>query len=581
MAADPVYDVVAAFAAGLVDHGVTDVVISPGSRSTPLSVTLHAQPGLTTWIQLDERSAGFFALGQARATGRPSVLVCTSGTAAANYLPAVVEAHHAGVPLIVCTADRPPELRDWGAGQTIDQVGIFSSNTRWAVDLPVADDWTPEQSRIAAYRAVDVATSSDAGPVHLNWPLREPLEPVGAVPVVQAEGRAAPSVPDTPARPSPLPAGRLPERGVIVLGPDAANGLAAQRRVAEAARSCAEATGWPLMGEPITGARSFGADAPGLMASTVDHLLKVPAVAEELVPDIVIRVGGSPTTKPVRLWLERHRPETVVLLDPASRWHDASFTVTHRRHGDAAETLRAIAESAGEHRSGSSESSSWLERWSDLERATRAVLSAELDAGPMLSARVSRSIAEAVEPGTLVMTSNSMPVRDLDAFVAAAPGVHFLGNRGASGIDGITSTALGLASRHDGPVVLYTGDIALLHDLGALFSALRAGLHLTVVCVDNDGGGIFSMLPVAQRGDEVDFETLFRTPHGLDFNGFSGIGGVVVSPIVSDEELRRALARSTASVEPGIDVLLVPVDRDADVAQRRAIGSAVAAAVGG
>jgi len=568
MGGDPVYDVIAAFAAGLVRHGVRDVVISPGSRSTPLAVTLHAQPGLTTWIQLDERSAGFFALGQAKATGRPSVLVCTSGTAAANYLPAVVEANLAGVPLIVCTADRPPELRDWGAGQTIDQVGIYTTNTRWAADLPVAGDWSPERAGIAAHRAVVASTGVDAGPVHLNWPLREPLEPVAEIPVVDASPEAQPVSTPAVAVPS-RPPGR---RGVIVVGPDIDADPARRRATVAAAHRLGERAGWPVVGEPIAGTRRPG--GPTALATT-EHLLKIDEIAAELRPDVVVRVGGSPTTKPVRLWLERHAPETI-LIDPAGRWNDASFTVVQHLAGDPEATLDAMAADFTDDEA----DPDWLDRWLALDRRAAEVLLAEIDGGPLLSARATQILADAAPAGALVMTSNSMPVRDLDSFVRpAGPAVDFVGNRGASGIDGITSTALGLASRHDGPVVLYTGDIALLHDLGALFSATRAGLHLTVVCIDNDGGGIFSMLPIAGRGDEVDFETLFRTPHGLELAGFSGVGGVSVVPVTTADELRIGLERSTASTAPGVDLLLVTVDRDADVAQRRSIGAAMRTAL--
>ena len=573
MAVDPVYDVVAAFAAGLVEHGVTDVVISPGSRSTPLSITLHAQPGLTTWIQLDERSAGFFALGQAKATGRPSVLVCTSGTAAANYLPAVVEANHSGVPLIVCTADRPPELRDWGAGQTIDQVGIFTTNTRWAVDLPVAGDWTPARARVAAHRAVDAAIGGAPGPVHLNWPLREPLEPVGSVPVVDVTARES-------RRPAgvgePCPAITPGRRGVVVVGPGADPDPARRRAIVDGALALGAAAGWPVIGEPIAGTRRM-TDAPvdTVRIAHADHLLKVDELADELRPDVVVRVGGSPTTKPVRLWLERHRPE-VVLIDPAHRWNDASFTVAHHMSGDVAATLARFAGDAADDGG----DRAWAERWRTLETAATDVVARQVAEGGFLSAAVTRALADVVPDGALVMTSNSMPVRDLDSFVPLdGPIVDFVGNRGASGIDGITSTALGLASRHRGPVVLYTGDIALLHDLGALFGALRSGLRLTVVCVDNDGGGIFSMLPIAARGADIDFETLFRTPHGLDLTAFSGIGGVTVAPVTTAHEFREQLARSVVSTTPGIDVVVVSVDRDADVAQRREITAAVRAAL--
>lgn len=574
MTGDPAYDVVAEFAAGLVESGVTDVVISPGSRSTPLSITLHAQPGLTTWIQIDERAAGFFALGQARATGRPSVLVCTSGTAAANYLPAVVEANHAGVPLIVCTADRPPELRGWGAGQTIDQVGIFTTNTRWAVDLPVAGEWTPAMARIAARRAVDAAIGLAPGPVHLNWPFREPLEPVAGVPVVAATPRPAPeSVPTGAACPAIVP-GR---RGVVVVGPDADSGPGRRREIVDAALALGAAAGWPVIGEPVAGVRRVGGvPADAVRVAHADHLLKVDEIAAALCPEVVVRVGGSPTTKPVRRWLERHRPD-VVLLDPARRWNDASFTVAHHIGGDVAATLARFATDAT---ATGTDTGAWIERWRVLEQEAADVVAARIFDGGLLSAAVTRLLAGTVPDGTLVMTSNSMPVRDLDSFVPLdGPLVEFVGNRGASGIDGITSSALGIASRHDGPVVLYTGDLALLHDLGALFGAARAGLRLTVVCVDNDGGGIFSMLPIADRGAEVDFETLFRTPHGLDLAGFSGIGGVTVHTVEAVDAFREQLTESVASTTPGIDILLVPVDRDADVAHRRAITAAVRTAL--
>lgn len=571
---DPVYDVIAAFGAGLVEQGVADVVISPGSRSTPLAITLHAQPALTTWIQLDERSAGFFAFGQAKATGRPSVLVCTSGTAAANYLPAVVEAHHAGIPLIVCTADRPPELRDWGAGQTIDQVGIYGSATRWAADLPLAGDWTPNQARIAAHRAVGVATGSAPGPVHLNWPLREPLEPVAAVPV--AAPRPSPSRPIAVTETvAPI---ELPSRGVIVVGPDAVPGLAGQRAVVAAALDASVRTGFPVIGEPISGVRRAPGDH-GHRIANADHLLKHAAAGAALAPEVVVRVGGSPTTKPVRLWIEAHQPRTL-LIDPDHRWNDASFTTAEHIPASPIAALDALT---------ATPDPDWTARWLELDRAAAEAVDQVVSDDPLLSPLVTSVLTDAAPAGSLVMTSNSMPVRDLDSFTpASGPEIEFVGNRGASGIDGITSTALGLATRHDGPVVLYTGDIALLHDLGALYGAHRVGVHLTVVCVDNDGGGIFSMLPIASRGDEVDFETLFRTPHGIDLATLGGTGGVSVTEVTTAADLRRAIVASTAvdatadvstSVDGSLDVILVRVDRDADVAQRRAVTEAVGAAV--
>ncbi len=611
MSADPVYDTLASFAAGLVEHGVTDVVISPGSRSTALALTLHAQPKLRTWIQLDERSAGFFALGQARRTGRPSVLACTSGTAAANYFPAVIEAHHAGVPMIVCSADRPPELRDWGSAQTIDQVKIYGATTRWAADLAVAGEWSPTQGRLVAHRAVVSASGTDSGPVHLNWPLREPLEPIAAVPVIEAPNRTAPAPPGcwtlgAPAAPGgtelPIPAApvapggtELPipaapvapgdstapdennlladlkshERGVIIVGPDAAAGLDAQNKVVAAALKLSAATAWPVVGEPIAGTRRARGPSDGTVIANADHLLRHSDVGEELRPGVVIRVGGTPTTKPVRLWLEAHRPTHVVLVDPANRWSDPSFVVTRHITADPVTVLTGAARAVRRE-------SAWCERWKALDLIAGRVISDEIKRGPLLSALVASQMAEAVPAGTLVMASNSMPVRELDSFVPTeGPRIDFVGNRGASGIDGITSTALGLASQHDGAVVLFIGDIALLHDLGALFGAARCGLHLTVVCVDNNGGGIFSSLPIASRGGEVDFETLFRTPHGLDLAGFDGVGGVRINEVTSASEFAEALRSACESETPGVDVLLIEVDPDADLAQHQAIACAV------
>lgn len=574
--ADAVYDVVAAFAAGLADHGVREVVISPGSRSTPLAVTLHAQPSLRTWIQLDERSAGFFALGQARRTGRPSVLVCTSGTAAANYLPAVVEAHHAGVPMIVCTADRPPELRGWGAGQTIDQVGIFGPTTRWAADLPVAGEWTPGRARIAAHRAVAAATGADAGPVHLNWPLREPLEPVGEVPVVSPEPSPPRSAEPRVGRAGDSPVDCVREtRGVIIVGPDAAPGLDGQRAVVAAALELSARTAWPVIGEPVAGVRRADGPQGACRVANADHLLKHDAVAAELAPAVVIRVGNSPTTKPVRLWLERHRPAIVVLVEPAQRWHDASFTVTHHLAEDPVGALQRLCEAAD-----APPGSQWRDRWAELDLLAARAVGEALSDGPLLGPLVARVLADAVPDGSLVMTSNSLPVRDLDAYVSGdGPRVAFVGNRGASGIDGITSTALGLASQHRDPVVLLTGDLALLHDLGALFGAARAGLHLTVVCIDNSGGGIFSMLPISARAEAVDFDTLFRTPHHVELVGFDGVGGVRARTVAGAAGLEKALAAAVTADEPGVDLLVVPVDHDADVARRKAIGEAVRSAL--
>ncbi len=592
-----VYDTVAAFAAELVRFQVTDVVLSPGSRSTPLALCLDAHPHLKTWVHVDERSAGFFALGQARYSGLPSILVCTSGTAAANYLPAVIEAHHGGIPLIVCTADRPPELRGWGAAQTIDQVKIYGTATRWAFDL--AGEWNPVWARVVAQRAVASATASNPGPVHLNWPFREPLEPTNGVPVVNeppsndlatsfenvtpghseshsepkcvihANGQAGTQLADLLGY----------QRGLIVVGPGVVNGVAVQEEMAAAVLNLSEATSWPIIGEPLAGVRraQHDTDNLGTIVPYAGHFLGVADVAKELRCDVVLRLGDVPITKSLRLWLESHPPAHFVLLDPANRWHEPSFLVTRHVVGEPIALLNAATQIRLQT---PLQQPTWLQRWRELDSLARKAVVSEVVTGKFLSAQVTKTLVDNLLTGSVVMVSNSMPARLVDAFVDNnGCRLLFVGNRGANGIDGIISTAAGLASAHNGRVVLFTGDLALLHDLSALFSAAHHDLVLTVVCINNNGGGIFSTLPIATGVDEASFERLFRTPHGFNFSDFNDIAGVRVTKISNAPKLLSALSVSAQRTDPGVDLLVIDVDPGADLAQMMAIADAVGAAV--
>ena len=609
---ESVYDVVAAFAARLVALGVTDVVISPGSRSTALTLCLDAQPGLSTWIQLDERAAGFFALGLGRATGRPAVLVCTSGTAAANYLPAVVEASHAGVGMIVCTADRPPELRGWGSPQTIDQVGLYGTAVRWSADLPVPDEATAAAAIGWADTASGVATGPDPGPVHLNWPLREPLEPASAVvPINRVEagemagrepavlggdageqpGQEAPD-PDDGAgqstRPGPQSAEPAKlvelanivaahERGVVVVGPWPGGGLHRELLWAESAGRFAVWAGWPVIGEPIAHVRGRSRDGIGeepraCVVATADHLLADEALGDDLRPDVAVLVGRTVTSKPVRLWLERTRPRHVVLIDPEDRWEGAVFRLT----GHVPATVEALGSiTAGAAAAGRDAPGGWLDTWARLDTAARGAIAPAIDDGPLLSARTARALAGALPEDAVLVATNSLPVRDLDAFVFDTGSVTCWANRGAAGIDGSASTALGIAAADPSRIVaLYTGDLALLHDLSGLVAAARLGLHLIAVCVDNDGGEIFSLLPIADRVPAGDFERLFRTPHGVDLRGLDGFAGIRARRVATAAELADAVSAAAAARTPGVDLLVVDVSRDDDVAQRRSLTAA-------
>ena len=587
---DPAYETVAAFAARLAALGVTHAVISPGSRSTPLTLCLDAQPGLRTWVQLDERAAGFFALGLGRATGRPAVLVCTSGTAAANYLPSVVEASHAGIPMIVCTADRPPELRGWGSPQTIDQVGLYGTAARWSIDLPVPEQADGAAATGWADTAFALASGSDPGPVHLNWPLREPLEPAAAVPVPAASSAAGAGGPmgenDGPDPSSEMAdlAGIVAghERGVVVAGPWPGGGLERELRWAAAARRFAAWAGWPLIGEPIAHVRCRSHDRGygerrECVVAAADHLLADEALAEALRPDAAVLVGRTVTTKPVRLWLERTRPRHVVLIDPEDRWEQAVFRLT----GHVPTTVEALDSiTAGTAPAGRDRPGGWLDTWSTLDSAARAAVDAAVDDGPLLSARAACVLVGALPDDAVLVATNSLPVRDLDAFVGDTRSVVCCANRGAAGIDGSASTALGIAAADPSrTVALYTGDLALLHDLSGLAAAARLGLHLIAVCVDNDGGEIFSLLPVADRVPDDDFERLFRTPHGVDLCGLDGFGGIRARRAATAAELHEAVRNAAATRNPGVDLLVVDVSRDDDVAQRRALTLAAQQAV--
>ena len=298
---------------------------------------------------------------------------------------------------------------------------------------------------------------------------------------------------------------------------------------------------------------------------------------DELRPDLVVRFGGAPTTGPVNPWLERVRPERVVAIDPERRWHDASFTTT--RHLDLDPVLFALNAARRAERG----EGAWLARWRALDRAAAGAVDAVLADTGRTSGSVVRDLCSVADGEPLfVMASNSMPPRDLDSYVPAGTPIGFIGNRGAAGIDGITSTTLGFATHvgPDAPVVVFTGDLALLHDIGGLLGVARAGVHLTVVCVDNDGGQIFSMLPIHGRIDPADYETIFRTPHGVDLAGLDGLAGIDVAVIDEGDDLPAALRAATAKTDPGVDLLIVRIDPDHDMAARAQVRAAVGEAIG-
>ena len=571
-----------AFAAELVAAGVTDAIVCPGSRSTPLALALRPAAGLRVRVMLDERAAGFFALGMARTSGRPVVLLATSGTAAAEFHPAVIEAELSRVPLVVLTADRPPELRDRGAPQTIDQERLYGRAAKWFAELPLSDGdpATEAHVRSVAGRAVATAAAGPAGPVHLNVPFREPLLPDGALDPDAANG-AAPAVttPFTSAiagRPvldedvvAELAAllARTP-RGLIVAGPDD------DPELPVALAGLARATGFPILADPLSGARTGPHDRSHVV-TRADQLVRPGGWIEAHRPDLVIRTGALPTSKPILQLLERTRPGLVV-IDGDGGWREPALLPATFVHADAAATARALTVRLGSN----VRRTSWTRDWLDAERTAVRAMNAWLDAldEPFEGAPFP-ALASALPDGATLWAGNSMPVRDLDAWLPSTDrAITVRSNRGANGIDGVVSTALGSAAASEAPVALVVGDVSFLHDLNALVAARLHGLSATIVLVNNDGGGIFSFLPQAQPGVPAGsglpehYEELFGTPHGIDVGPIvAALGGE--HRRVTHRELDAAVRESIG--RPGVRVLELRTDRERNVLLHRGVAAAV------
>jgi 2-succinyl-5-enolpyruvyl-6-hydroxy-3-cyclohexene-1-carboxylate synthase len=570
-----------AFATALLSElaagGLGHVCLSPGSRSAPLAIGALRTPGLERSVHLDERSAAFFALGLAKASRAPVALVCTSGTAAANYLPAVVEAHYARVPLVVLTADRPPELRGWGAGQTIDQVELYGSHVRWFADVALPERSLLGHARALAARALSSARGGPAGPVHLNLPFREPLdlrEDRSAGVVAAGErGRAGAytDVCNVAAELDPQSAGALVDaldrvvRGVVCVGP-----IDASPRFAEAVVGLAQRTGWPVLADAASSLRGGPHTLAAPLVAHHDLLLRDASFARAFAPEIVLQLGDAPTSKALRLWLEAHPPREWVRVDPDRTWHDPSHLASRVIHAEPTSVCRTLGEalSSGVDRS-------WQEGWLAADTAAGdALAAAHASDDALLEPRVASELAAALPEDALLYVSSSMPIRDLDAFLPlCARRLRVLCNRGANGIDGVLSSALGAAAADAGPSVLFTGDLALLHDASGLLAAKRLGASLTIVVVDNAGGGIFSFLPIAEHGDAVAFEELFLTPQDVDVEALCRAAGLGFTRVVGWEHFRAACKEALAS--DGVCVLHVRVDRERSVERFRALAGTV------
>jgi 2-succinyl-5-enolpyruvyl-6-hydroxy-3-cyclohexene-1-carboxylate synthase len=568
------YLLLRAFVDELARCGMQAACTSPGSRSAPLVLTLAREPRLRCFSHVDERCSGFFALGLAKASGLPVAVACTSGTAAAELLPAAIEAREARVPLILLTADRPAELRENGAGQAVDQLKIFGSAAKWffEVEQPAADEAGLRWMRTLACRAYATALEGAPGAVHLNFPLREPLvtdEPLPTDPTARPDGRpyvarSLPSPPEPPQELLSLLAGVT--RGVIVAGRHERDAL-----LPAVAARLAEMAGWPLLADPMSGARRGDA-----AIAHYDSILRA-GESPGGVPELILRVGDLPVSKPLRQWLGSLGDVEQVALDPESAWQDPTSVLSRTVACQPAAALAHLAARAGFAPEGQ-----WLQSWRAADELAGEALAGALAADGLSEPAVARELGVLLPQEATLFVASSMPVRDIETFWPVRPDPpRVLCNRGANGIDGTVSSAFGATAVSDGPVVLLIGDVAMAYDVGGLLAARRLGLKLTIVLIDNGGGGIFDFLPVAgaamardSDGEGDVFTDHVATPTGLDFARAAELYGLQHERASDVMGFREALERAMAY--EGSAIVEVRGDREGNVAAHRRLNDAVA-----
>ena len=546
--------------------GVRHAVISPGSRNTALTMALVAHPGIETTPVLDERSAAFFGLGVAKRTGVPAVLLCTSGTAGANYLPAVIEAKESGTPLILITADRPPGLRDCASGQTIDQQKLFGAFATFYHELAVPEPRAELLGYLRQTLRQAVARSLEGGPVHLNAPFRDPLPPIAdgtAEPLARAVAweeffaLPGPVAVEAERRPA-LPMDFITKRGVVVAGVGFDRG--------ECALAHGAAYNWPVLADAISGAR-LQVSTRATVIAAYDAILRDERAAEKLRPEAVAVFGDLPTSKALRAWLSKV-DAPVVQFTPYPDNRDGVHARTRRVRAKADELNRPPLVFDGAP-------AEWEKRWAKAEAAAQKVL-AGAETEPGFEGACTRALAAGLKPEHTLFVASSMPVRDLEYLAPVrTDGPRVIANRGANGIDGTLSTALGVA-HGGGPTVLLTGDLAFLHDTNGLLAAAKLKGSLTAVVINNDGGGIFGHLPVAKF--DPPFEEYWATPQKVEIAKLCAAYGVPHRSAGSASGLRVALRAELG--EPGLRVIEVKTDRSKDVETRRRLFAEAAKAAG-
>lgn len=549
------------FLSALKDYGVEQVVVSPGSRSTPLAYGVVSDPDFKVSIQVDERSAGFFALGLAKASEKPVVLVCTSGSAAANYFPAIVEAYYARIPLIVVTADRPHELRQVGAPQTIDQVKLYGDHVKWTFDYPLADSYEATEPFVYQQTVRVVAESMQAprGPVHVNMPFREPL-------LIDLEIKPTQKASKT----IRYPEQRLSERDreeLTSLINGAKGGIVVVGEFTSSDRAAVEVfltrLGWPVLCDPLSNLRTTKNNSlQQLLIENYDGMLKNKDCYEALKPDAVIRIGAQPVSKFLGIFLKESAPSLVISVDPAARFRDSLGLTTDLVVGDIAALQELKVAPDSEHQT----VATWI-RWNQQVRKLIAnYREQQSDEGAYVA-----TLLEHLPEESLLFASSSMPIRDVDTFLQAkATGVQVLANRGTNGIDGVASTAFGVQKAAQRPLVLLIGDLAMLHDANALLLSRYQEISGTIVVMNNDGGGIFSYLPQATIPEH--YETLFGTASGLKFDKLAEMYGLSYTAVTSKEHLAELMKQPTS----GLRILEVSTHRPTNTEAHRELWKQVA-----
>ena len=566
-------DALTAYAASFVDelaqNEVKHVVVSPGSRSTPLALLLVEHPDIDIHINVDERSAAFFALGLAKALKEPVGLLCTSGTAAANYYPAVIEAFYSRVPLIVLTADRPHELRDVGAPQAIDQIHLYGRHVKWFVEmaLPESTDGMMRYARTVGARAVATAAAEPAGPVHLNFPLREPLIPDLEQAKEYRQNKRTPAVLIDSGERS-LSASQVAavatalskaKQGIIVCGE------LPHPEMKETIVALAKKLAFPVLADPLSQLRS-GSHDKAVIIDAYDTFLRDETAKAEFMPEVILRFGAMPVSKPLLLFMKKQKQAITLVVDGGAGWREPAGLATNMIYSEEKDFCLRIAESIT-----SSPDDEWLRLWQTVNGATKDALASVRDEAELSEGKLFALLADMMPLESTLFVGNSMPIRDLDTFfLNNEKGIKTIANRGANGIDGVVSTALGVSTVSKN-TVLAIGDLSFFHDMNGLLAAKLQKQNITILLVNNDGGGIFSFLP--QANEREHFETLFGTPHGLDFSHTAQLYGGKYNKVQNWDEFEKVF---TGSFEiQGLKIIEVPTERESNLQKHRNLWSFV------